>query len=77
MKLSCIWVPASSRKKPSAAVTPTCSHKSDKVSLPDADLLIYGCNFGQGEAGQEAMETLAELTGADIAASTDRTGHST
>ena len=41
----------------------------------DADLLIYGCNFGQGEAGQDAMETLAELTGADIAASTDRTGH--
>jgi predicted outer membrane repeat protein len=43
----------------------------------DADLLIYGCNFGQGEAGQDAMESLAELTGADIAASTDRTGHVT
>ncbi len=40
-----------------------------------ADLLIYGCNFGQGEAGLGAMKTLAELTGADIAASTDRTGH--
>jgi hypothetical protein len=43
----------------------------------DADLLIYGCNFGQGEAGQDAIKTLAELTGADIAASTDRTGHTT
>ncbi|MGD9852327.1 MAG: DUF4347 domain-containing protein [Nitrospirales bacterium] len=41
----------------------------------DADLLIYGCNFGQGDAGFGAMQTLAELTGADIAASTDRTGH--
>ena len=41
----------------------------------DADLLIYGCNFGQGEAGLSAMKTLAKLTGADIAASTDRTGH--
>jgi hypothetical protein len=41
----------------------------------DADLLIYGCNFVQGEAGLRAMKTLAELTGADIAASTDRTGH--
>jgi len=43
----------------------------------EADLLIYGCNFGQGQAGQDAMNTLAKLTGADIAASTDRTGHST
>ena len=25
----------------------------------DADLLIYGCNFGHGEAGQAAIETLA------------------
>ena len=43
----------------------------------DADLLIYGCNFGHGEAGQAAIETLATLTGADVAASTDRTGHVT
>ncbi|MDH5563101.1 MAG: DUF4347 domain-containing protein, partial [Nitrospirota bacterium] len=43
----------------------------------EADLLIYGCNFGQGQAGLSAMQTLADLTGADIAASTDRTGHST
>ncbi|MBA3596534.1 MAG: DUF4347 domain-containing protein [Methylibium sp.] len=41
----------------------------------DADLLIYGCNFGQGEAGLAAMQTMARLTGADVAASTDRTGH--
>ena len=40
----------------------------------DADLLIYGCNFGHGDAGQLAMNTLATLTGADVAASTDRTG---
>lgn len=42
----------------------------------DADVLIYGCNFGRGEAGQLAISTLASLTGADVAASTDRTGHS-
>ena len=41
----------------------------------DADLLIYGCTFGRGQAGFSAIQTLAELTGADIAASTDRTGH--
>jgi hypothetical protein len=41
----------------------------------DADILIYGCNFGQGEAGQAAVQSLALLTGADVAASTDATGH--
>ncbi|MCP3998616.1 MAG: DUF4347 domain-containing protein, partial [bacterium] len=41
----------------------------------DADLLIYGCNFGQGQEGLQAVESLAALTGADIAASDDRTGH--
>ncbi|MDH4369957.1 MAG: DUF4347 domain-containing protein, partial [Nitrospira sp.] len=41
----------------------------------DADVLIYGCNFGRGPGGLSAIQTLADLTGADIAASTDRTGH--
>ncbi len=41
----------------------------------EADILIYGCNFGAGDAGFAAMRSLAELTGADIAASNDRTGH--
>ena len=40
----------------------------------DADLLIYGCNFGGGEVGEEAVATLSELTGADVAASIDLTG---
>ena len=40
----------------------------------NADLLIYGCDFGRGADGQLAMNTLATLTGADVAASTDRTG---
>ncbi|MCP5092073.1 MAG: DUF4347 domain-containing protein, partial [Gammaproteobacteria bacterium] len=41
----------------------------------DADLLIYGCNFGEGIDGEQAAQTLAALTGADVAASDDRTGH--
>ncbi len=41
----------------------------------DADFLIYGCNFGQGAEGQKAASLLAELTGADIAASNDLTGN--
>jgi hypothetical protein len=40
----------------------------------DADILIYGCDFGAGEAGARAVETLGSLTGADIAASDDATG---
>ncbi|RKZ48833.1 MAG: hypothetical protein DRQ58_03530, partial [Gammaproteobacteria bacterium] len=40
----------------------------------DADILIYGCNFAAGEYGQQAAETLAKLTGADVAASDDATG---
>ncbi len=39
-----------------------------------ADLLIYGCNFGQGDLGQEAAARLAQLTGADVATSVDDTG---
>jgi len=40
-----------------------------------ADILVYGCNFAEGEVGQAAVARLAELTGADVAASSDRTGH--
>ena len=47
-----------------------------KASLSDnADILIYGCNFGQGELGGLATDTLATLTGADVASSTDVTGN--
>ncbi len=40
----------------------------------DADFLIYGCNFGRDNEGQQATSLLAKLTGADIAASNDLTG---
>lgn len=40
------------------------------------DLLIYGCNFAEGEQGRLAVDMLAKLTGADVAASTDLSGHS-
>ena len=35
----------------------------------EADILIYGCNFAEGDLGKSAADTLAELTGADVAAS--------
>lgn len=40
----------------------------------EADILIYGCNFAAGEQGMAAARILAEITGADVAASEDLTG---
>jgi VCBS repeat-containing protein len=41
----------------------------------DADLLIYGCDLAASESGLQLLEDLNTLTGADIAASDDDTGH--
>ncbi len=40
-----------------------------------ADLLVYGCDFAEGQTGLDAVQRLADLTGADVQASTDATGH--
>jgi hypothetical protein len=42
---------------------------------PEGDILIYACDYGAGAEGQEALALWADLTGADVAASTDATGH--
>ncbi|MBD2410097.1 hypothetical protein FACHB389_08865 [Nostoc calcicola FACHB-389] len=42
---------------------------------PDADILLYGCNVAAGTAGSTFVSRLGELTGADVAASTDTTGN--
>lgn len=39
------------------------------------DVLLYGCNIAAGEAGNDFIAQLAAMTGADILASTDLTGH--
>ncbi|MBD2075897.1 DUF4347 domain-containing protein [Phormidium sp. FACHB-592] len=41
----------------------------------DADILLYGCDVAQGTIGQSFVQQFAQLTGADIAASDDRTGN--
>jgi hypothetical protein len=41
----------------------------------DADILLYGCEIAAGEQGQAFIQKFSELTGADIAASTDLTGN--
>ena len=40
----------------------------------DADILLYGCEIAQGDLGFNFVQRLGQITGADIAASTDRTG---
>lgn len=40
----------------------------------DGDLLLYGCDVGQGGKGQSFLDQLAAITGADVAASADDTG---
>ena len=42
----------------------------------EGDILLYGCNVGSDRKGQDFIEQLAALTGADIAASNDLTGSS-
>ncbi|MDX2494931.1 MAG: DUF4347 domain-containing protein, partial [Desulfuromusa sp.] len=39
------------------------------------DILFYGCNLAETDVGQALTEGLAELTGADVTASEDLTGH--
>ncbi|MBS1188759.1 MAG: hypothetical protein H6R10_551, partial [Rhodocyclaceae bacterium] len=38
------------------------------------DILVYSCNAGAGEQGAAFVSALSAITGADVAASTDRTG---
>lgn len=42
----------------------------------EGDILVYACDTGRGEAGAQFVSSLAGLTGADVAASNDRTGAS-
>ncbi|MDP4078933.1 DUF4347 domain-containing protein, partial [Acidovorax sp. A1169] len=54
-------------------------HQADLKAIGDAlgsdgDLLLYGCDVGAGEVGAQFLQALAQLTGADVAASNDATG---
>ena len=42
-----------------------------------ADLLLYGCDFAASDDGIAVLNGLAQLTGAEVAASTDATGAAT
>ncbi len=43
---------------------------------PNADLLIYGCDVASDESGMTLIREIARLSGADVAASNDRTANS-
>ncbi|RLS84179.1 MAG: DUF4347 domain-containing protein [Planctomycetota bacterium] len=45
-----------------------------KALALDADILLYGCSVAASESGKNFVTTLAGLTGADVAASTNPTG---
>ncbi|MFZ2726866.1 MAG: DUF4347 domain-containing protein [Methylococcaceae bacterium] len=45
------------------------------VLTETGDILLYGCNVAQGDAGLQFINSLATATGADIAASTNLTGN--
>ena len=40
----------------------------------NGDLLLYGCDVAAGDQGRQFIETLSQITGADVAASDDATG---
>jgi len=46
-----------------------------QVLTADADILLYGCDIAATAQGRLLADTLARLTGADVSASDDATGH--
>ncbi|UBF28134.1 DUF4347 domain-containing protein [Kovacikia minuta CCNUW1] len=47
-----------------------------KALTNDADILLYGCDVAEGELGRAFVSILSQLTGAEVAASTNLTGNS-
>ncbi|MFZ6770507.1 DUF4347 domain-containing protein, partial [Undibacterium sp. Di26W] len=45
-----------------------------KALVPGGDILVYSCNLAAGDDGASFVASLATLTGADVAASSNRTG---
>ncbi len=39
------------------------------------DIMLYGCDVAAGQSGENFVQSLSIFTGADVAASTDTTGH--
>jgi hypothetical protein len=52
-------------------------HSWSSALAPDADILLYGCNVAESAAGKAFVQSISQLTGADVAASIDLTGNIT
>jgi hypothetical protein len=71
IQLGSAWLSASSMDKYASELQAIRNALSD-----DADLLLYGCNVAGTSAGANFIHRLSQMTGADVAASTDLTGAS-
>ncbi|MGB5619636.1 MAG: DUF4347 domain-containing protein, partial [Desulfobacterales bacterium] len=64
------WLNGAMLQQNSAAVTGWGEALSET-----GDILFYGCNIAADSAGQSLLNTISDLTAADVAASDDLTGH--
>ncbi|TWU36173.1 Cadherin domain protein [Novipirellula artificiosorum] len=70
IKLGSTWISASNLDGYAGQIA------SWQTSLQsESDLLLYGCDLAATEDGRMLIESLATLSGADVAASDDDTGH--
>jgi Tol biopolymer transport system component len=49
-------------------------HSWAAALAPDGEILLYGCNIAAGETGRQFVQLLGQLTGANVAASSNLTG---
>ena len=70
VRLGDVWLTADTLKRAAGDVAGWGSALS-----ADGDLLIYGCDLAGNSSGVDLLDSLATLTGADVAASDDATGH--
>lgn len=69
IQLGNVWLDDETLASRRAEISGWSAFLSDEV-----DLLFYGCELADSEAGRDLLHELGEVTGADLAASTDDTG---
>ncbi|MBM4090676.1 MAG: DUF4347 domain-containing protein [Planctomycetes bacterium] len=69
-KLGNVWLTSENLDEYRAALQGWGQALSDQ-----ADLLLYGCDLAASDDGRTLLDHIAALTGADVAASVDPTGH--
>ena len=70
IKLGNLWLSDSNLQENSDAIAAWGDSLGES-----GDILFYGCNIAEGSDGEDLLNTIAELTQTDVAASTDATGH--